>query len=442
MSDLTFRDINQEVLRSLEFPSRRYLAVLGFLLCGMAWGGYCWRYQIMTGMGVTGLGLPIGWATYITNFVFWIGIGHAGTLISAILFLFRIEWRRAIYRSAEMMTVFAVMTAGLCPMFHLGRVWVFWWLIPYPNQRHLWPNFKSPLTWDIVAVTTYLTISVLFLFMGLIPDLAAVRDASTGRRKWFYGLLSLGWQGEHDQWRHYVRAYSCMACLATPLVISVHSVVSWDFAMSVLPGWHETIFAPYFVAGAIHSGLAMVITLLIPLRRVLHFERLITIRHFTAMATLNILTGLIVFYAYAVEPFMAWYSGEAVERGMVVYRAFGPYAYYFWTMVICNAIVPLLYFWRKIRTSIPWLFVLSLLINVGMYFERYVIIVTSMAHDYSPHVWNVYQPTWVEISIVLGAASFFFFAFLTAVRILPAVAISESKALPSEALPVEGEAAA
>jgi molybdopterin-containing oxidoreductase family membrane subunit len=422
-----FRQINQEVLQSLAFPTRRYLGLLGVLACFIGWGAVCFYYQVQTGMGVTGLNLPIGWATYITNFVFWIGIGHAGTLISAILYLFRIEWRRAIYRSAEMMTVFAVMTAGMFPMIHLGRVWVFWWLLPYPNQRHLWPSFKSPLSWDVVAVSTYFTVSVLFLYMGLIPDLAAVRDSTTGRRKWFYGLLALGWQGEHDQWRHYMRAYMCLACLATPLVISVHSVVSWDFAMANMPGWHETIFAPYFVAGAIHSGLAMVITLLIPIRKVLRFERLIQLRHFEAMAIFNILTGMIVFYAYAVEAFMAWYSGDMFERGMLIYRATGPYWPYFWVMNLCNAVVPLLYLFRKIRTSWTWLMVISLLINLGMYLERYVIIVTSMAHDFLPHIWYVYKPTWVEISIVIGAASFFLCAFLTAIRIVPAVAISEMK---------------
>jgi molybdopterin-containing oxidoreductase family membrane subunit len=433
MPDLTYREINQEVLQSLSPPARWYWGLLAFLAIGMGWGLFCWYYQIETGMGVTGLTIPIGWALYITNFVFWIGIGHAGTLLSAILYLFRVDWRTSVYRAAETMTVFAVLTAGSFPLIHLGRVWVFYWLIPYPNQRHLWPNFKSPLVWDVVAVTTYLTVSVLFLYMGLIPDLAAARDTPTfsPRRRAVYRFFALGWQGEHNQWRHYLRAYMCLAALATPLVISVHSVVSWDFAMSLLPGWHETIFAPYFVAGAIHSGLAMVITLLIPLRKILHLERLVTMRHFEAMAQLNILTGLIVFYAYAVEPFMAWYTGDAVQRGMIVYRALGSYWPYFWIMTFCNALLPLAYFWRKVRRNWAWLLGISLAINVGMWLERYVIIVTSLAHDYMPSAWSVYRPTWVELSVSVGMGCFFMLFFLIAVKLFPAVALAESKEQPA-----------
>jgi molybdopterin-containing oxidoreductase family membrane subunit len=433
MSELRYREINREVLQSLSFPTRRYLAVLALLGAGMVWGGICWYYQTQKGMAVTGLALPVGWATYITNFVFWIGIGHAGTLISAILYLLRVPWRAAIYRSAEVMTVFAVMTAGLFPLIHLGRVWVFYYVLPYPNQRHLWPNFKSPLVWDVVAITTYLTVSLIFLYLGLIPDLAAARDVAGGFRKKLYTWLALGWDGEHDRWRHYLRAYTCLACFATPLVISVHSVVSWDFAASLLPGWHETIFAPYFVAGAIHSGLAMVILLLMPLRKVLHFERLVRLVHFEEMAKLNALTGCIMFYSYAVEVFMAWYSGESIERGLLFYRATGPYAPYFWLMLLFNAVAPLLYFSRKVRTSWVWLLAISLMVTIGMWFERFVIIVTSLAHDTMPHVWWGYRPTWVELSVTAGAACFFLFLFLSAIRIIPAVAVSESKPVPKPA---------
>jgi Ni/Fe-hydrogenase subunit HybB-like protein len=427
MAATAYRQVNEEILQAVRLPSRRYLGLLALLAGGMGWAALCFAYQVLTGMGVTGLNLPVGWGTYITNFVFWIGIGHAGTLISAILYLLRVRWRTRVARIAETMTVFAVMTAGLFPLVHLGRVWVVYFILPYPNTAHLWPNFRSPLVFDVVAVTTYLTISVLFWYLGLIPDLAAVRDSSTGRKRWAYEMLSVGWQGENDQWRHHLRAYACFAALATPLVISVHSVVSWDFAVGLVPGWHETIFPPYFVAGAIHSGLAMVLTLLIPLRSVLRLKSTVRPEHLEEVAKLIVVTGLIMLYAYVVEPFMAWYGGDRFEWAQTVFRAVGPYAPYFWAMTAFNTILPLALFWKRVRGNLTALFVIGLLINVGMWLERYVIIVGSLAHDFVPSAWFLYRPSWVEISISLGAGCFFLFMLLATLRAVPAVAVSESK---------------
>jgi len=424
---LELREYNRAVIESLRPASRGYWLVVGLLAAAIGWAACCWGYQICNGMGVIGINHPIGWGTYIVNFVFWIGIGHAGTLISAILYLFRVRWRTAIYRSAEAMTVFAVMTAGLFPLIHLGRVWVFWFILPYPNQRHLWPNFKSPLVWDVVAVTTYLTVSIIFWYAGMIPDLAAVRDSTDGRRHRIYRWLALGWSSEHGQWRHYLRGYMCLAALATPLVISVHSIVSWDFAMSLLPGWHSTIFAPYFVAGAIHSGLAMVILLLIPMRRFLRLEHVIRISHLEQAALLMILTGSIVLYAYVVEAFISWYSGDVFERQFSVWRMFGAYGWAFWLMVLFNGIAPYGFFFKALRTRLAALFAISLLVTAGMWLERFVIVVGSTAHDFMPTNWAVYRPTWVEVSIGVGALCWFLFWFLLFAKHLPAVSIVESK---------------
>ncbi|MGH9789182.1 MAG: NrfD/PsrC family molybdoenzyme membrane anchor subunit, partial [Candidatus Acidiferrales bacterium] len=313
MPELTYSRVNRDLLRTLETPGRRYFLLIGVLLMGVAFFAFSEFTQIYRGMGMSGKTIPVGWAVYITTFVFWVGIGHAGTLISAILYLFGARWRTAVYRSAEMMTVFAVLTAGLFPLIHLGRSWYFYWLMPYPNQRELWPNFRSPLIWDVFAVSTYLTVSSMFLFLGLIPDLAAIRDRARGWRKTLYTVLSLGWRGGDRQWRHFNAAYLFFAAFATPLVISVHSVVSWDFTMGIVPGWHSTIFAPYFVAGAIHSGLAMVIVLLVPLRKVFRLENFLEIHHFEQMSKLMIATGLIIGYAYGIEFFVAWYSGNEFE---------------------------------------------------------------------------------------------------------------------------------
>jgi len=427
MTQLTLRDYNRDVIAALSPGTQPYWVAVALMLLGIIVGGVVWGYQICAGMGLIGINHPIGWGTYIANFVFWIGIGHAGTLISAILYLFRVRWRNAIYRSAEAMTVFAVMTAGLFPLIHLGRVWVFWFILPYPNQRHLWPAFKSPLVWDVVAVTTYLIISVVFWYSGLIPDLAAVRDATTGRRHRIYGLLALGWTGEYDQWRHYLRGYACLAALATPLVISVHSVVSWDFAVSLLPGWHSTIFAPYFVVGAIHSGLAMVVMLLIPLRRFLNLRRVIRVAHLEQAALLMILTGALMFWAYAVESFISWYGADIFERQFAAWRMTQGYAWAFWAMVFCNGIAPMAFFFKWARTNLVSLYAISFLVLLGMWLERWVIVVTATAHDFMPENWSGYHPTWVEVTISLASVCWFLFWFLLFAKHLPVVSIAESK---------------
>ena len=434
-SSQKMREIDDQVVRSLERPSRGYIAVVAFFALLAVAGVIAYMFQYYIGMGVTGICIPVGWGTYITNFVFWVGIAHAGTLVSAILFLFRVSWRNHINRAAEAMTIFAILTAGLFPLIHLGRVWVFYWILPYPNWRHLWPNFKSPLVWDVIAVTTYLTVSTLFFYLGLIPDIAAVRDKmEKGWRKTLYTVASLGWTGRHEQWRHYARAYLCLACLVTPLVISVHSVVSWDFAMAVVRGWHTTIFAPYFVAGAIHSGLATAILLLVPLRKALHLERLITKWDLEQMALLMIFTASIIGYAYGIEAFMAWYSGDKIEQQFSLYRAFGSpyYSPLFWMMVIFNVFVPMLFFWKKIRSSIKWLVVISILVDIGMWLERFVIIVSSLSHDYLPSSWGNYAPRLVEVLVTGFSFGFFCVLFLTFVKLFPAVPMSEAKeaALP------------
>ena len=432
---MSFQKINDDILRTLGAPGRTYLAALGFLLTVLAVAVYAFYHQVQTGLGVAGYDPPVMWAVYITNFVFWVGIAHSGTLISAVLFLFRARWRTAVARSSEAMTVFAVMTAGLFPIIHLGRAWYFYWLFPYPNQRQLWINFQSPLVWDVFAISTYLTVSALFLYLGLIPDLAIARDRVRDRRRRLYSILALGWRGTNQQWRHYNGVYGLFAALATPLVVSVHSVVSWDFAMSILPGWHSTIFAPYFVAGAIFSGLAMVLILLIPVRKFYHLEEYITVRHFENLAKLMIVTSLIITYAYVTEYFMAWYSRSEFERGTFLDRAIGQYAPFFWVMVVCNCIIPLSLFFTKVRTHVGILFVISLLVTLGMWLERYVIIVSSLSHDFNPSVWaELYKPTWVEMAITAGSFAWFFLFFLLFIKYFPAVSMTEVKehaALPA-----------
>jgi len=443
MAGSTYADITRDTLAPLSRPRRSYwlaVFILLFLVCLLfaAWG-----YQIATGVGVSGLGNPVGWGTYITTMVFWIGIGHAGTLISAILFLLRARWRTSIYRISEATTIFALSAAGLFPLIHVGRVWVAWYLIPYPSGRELWPNFRSPLEWDVLAISTYLTISLIFFTIGLIPDMATLRDKSSGLKKRIYGMLALGWTGSDRQWKHYSAGYLFFAALATPLVISVHSVVSWDFAMSVLPGWHTTIFAPYFVAGAILSGLAMVMTVVIPMRKILHLDHIITAGHLAAMAKLTILVSLIVGYAYAVEFFIAWYSGNEYEQTVFAYRPTGDYWWVFWIMVTCNALVPLLFFFRRFRRDLRLMFVIALLINVGMWFERFNIIVTSLARDFLPFAWGEYSMSWVEAVILLGSFGLFFLLVVLFVKFLPAIAGTELKeaAAPPLRAGEEGEAA-
>jgi len=401
--------------------------VLGLLVLGILAGGTVWGYQIAVGLGVTGLLHPTMWILYLVNFVFWVGIAHSGTLISAILYLFRARWRTAIARSSEAMTVFAVMIAGLFVFVHLGRVWILYWVVPYPNQRTLWPDFQSPLIFDFLAVSTYLTVSVLFWYTGLVPDLAAVRDRSRGWRQKIYGFFSLGWTGTDRQWHHYGTAYLLLAGLATPLVISVHSVVSWDFALAIIPGYHSTIFAPYFVAGAIHSGLAMVLTLLIPLRRIFRIEQIITLRDLESIAKTTILTGLIIGYSYIIEYFMAWYSGNIFEKQTFLFRAIGHYALLFWIMVVGNTVAPLLFFFKKIRTNLVWLLAIAILINIGMWTERFVIIIGSMAQDFLPYNWGFYSVRWVELIITAASFCLFLFLFLLFVKFLPSVSIAEVK---------------
>jgi Ni/Fe-hydrogenase subunit HybB-like protein len=427
-SRITYDFVTRAIARTLGNPGKGYFALLAAAVVLLGVGIVCLLLLLRYGLGLAGYSHPVYWAVYITCFVFWVGIAHSGTLISAILFLFRSGWRTAVYRTAEAMTVFAVMTAGLFPLIHIGRQWYLYWLIPYPNERGLWPNFKSPLIWDEFAIGTYFTVSSVFLIMGLIPDIAAVRDVATGWRKKLYAITSLGWRGTNEQWRHYTRGYLYLAALATPLVLSVHSVVSWDFAMAIVPGWHATIFAPYFVAGAIYSGVALVITLLVPIRKLFHLEDLITVHHFENLAKLCLLTGMIVGYAYCVEYFTAWFGGHAAERAAFWYRAFGPYWWASWTMIICNAFLPLLLWRKNIRTNIQALFVISIFVNIGMWFERFVIIVGSLAGEPFERFANAtYNPTWADWGIMAGSFGWFFMWFLLFVKNFPTVSISEVK---------------
>lgn len=425
--NFSYSEITRDILRSLEQPNKVWLALMTFLVGGVAMGGACWFYQMYVGMGVAGLNHPVGWGVYITDFVFWVGIGHAGTLISAILFLFRARWRNAIFRSAEAMTIFAVMTALLFPVVHVGRAWLAWWLIPFPNQRELWVNFRSPLLWDVFAVNTYFSVSALFFCLGLIPDIAAIRDKARGLRKKIYGMLSLGWSSSHEEWRHYMAGYGFLAALATPLVLSVHSVVSWDFAVSIVPGWHSTIFAPYFVAGAVFSGMAMVITILIPFRKIFKIEKYLTEWHFDMMARLVLLTSTIVTYSYASEYFIAWYSDDAFEQFIFWERLFGQYAIPFWAMVFCNCIAPLPLWSIKVRRNLPLLFVITIFINIGMWFERFNIIVSSLAQEYDPFAWGWYTPSIIEFGITIGSFCWFFMWFFLFVKFFPAMAFTEMK---------------
>ncbi|HXV87015.1 MAG TPA: NrfD/PsrC family molybdoenzyme membrane anchor subunit [Gemmatimonadales bacterium] len=427
MTRPTYAEVTRDIVATLGRPGRTWYVVFGVVLVILALGAGALLYQVRYGLGVAGYAPPVMWGVYITTFVFWVGIAHSGTLVSAILFLFRSAWRTAVYRTAEVMTVFAVMTAGLFPLIHVGRIWYAYWLIPYPNQRQLWVNFKSPLLWDVFAVTTYLTVSTCFLIVGLIPDIAAARDTVSGWRKKLYAVTSLGWRGTDQQWRHYTRAYLYLAALATPLVLSVHSVVSWDFAMSIVPGWHTTIFAPYFVAGAIYSGCALVVTLLVPIRTAFRLERYITPDHFENLAKLLLLTGMIVGYSYGMEYFIAWYSGNPYERAAFWYRAFGEYWWATWTMIICNGFLPLFLWFKKVRRSIPAMLVLSLFINLGMWFERFVIIVVSLSYEYEPFAHGHYTPSWVDWSILAGSFGWFFMWFLLFAKNFPMVSIAEVK---------------
>ncbi|MDG1899876.1 MAG: polysulfide reductase NrfD [Phycisphaerales bacterium] len=393
-------------------------------------------YLVVTGVGVWGNNNPVMWGFPIVNFVFWVGIGHAGTLISAIFFLFRQKWRTSINRFAEAMTIFAVICAGLFPGIHIGRVWLAYWLFPIPNQMEMWPQFRSPLLWDVFAVSTYFTVSLLFWYVGMIPDLATLRDRSNNRIKAIaYGFFSLGWRGSMRHWHRYERAYLLLAALATPLVLSVHSVVSFDFAVSQLPGWHTTIFPPYFVAGAIFSGFAMVLTLAIPARQIWGLKNFITMRHLENMNKVILLTGSMVGYAYGTEFFIAWYSGELYEKFAFINRAFGQYAWAYWIMVSCNVLSPQVFWFKRARTSIWLMFIVSIFVNIGMWFERFVIVVTSLAQDFLPSSWGYYEPTWVDTMTFVGSFGLFMTLFLLFIRFLPVLAIAEIKAVMPEADP-------
>jgi Ni/Fe-hydrogenase subunit HybB-like protein len=428
VSQITYGTINDRVAESMLPPGRRWIIAFLFILSALSMGIFAFAVQLRHGLEWSGISHPINWGVYITNFVFWIGIGHAGTLISAVLYLVRAPFRNSIYRASEAMTVFAVMTAGLFPIIHLGRAWYAYWLFPYPNQRELWINFKSPLIWDVFAVSTYMSVSIAFFIMGLIPDLAAIRDESKGIKRFLYAIPSFGFKGTNHQWLHYMRGYLLFAAIATPLVFSVHSIVSWDFAMSSLPGWHSTIFAPYFVAGAIFSGCAMVLTIMIPLRKAFPgFSTIIKLKDLDGMAKMIIFTSLIVTYAYGVEFFIAYYSGAKFERALFWFRPFGEMKWYFWLMVFCNCLVPISLWWKKVRSNIPLLFIISLLVNVGMWLERFNIVGTSLAHGFDPFAWGNYTFEWVEIWITIGSFGWFFMWFFIFVKIMPSIAIAEMK---------------
>ena len=428
--------VQATVLATQGRPRGGHLLLIALAGIAAALGAWAEIVQIQQGLKVSGLNRPVGWAVYITDFVFWVGIAHSGTLISAVLFLLRARFRTAIYRVAEAMTVFGVMTAGLFPVVHLGRPWFAYWLFPYPNQRHLWVNFRSPLMWDVFAVSTYFIVSAIFLVVGIVPDAAALRDASAGWRRRFYGVFAAGWRGTDEEWRHYARAYLYFAAFATPLVFSVHSVVSWDFAVSILPGWHSTIFPPYFVAGAIFSGIAMVVTLLVPLRKVLHLEELITPWHLDMTSRMILLTSLIVTYSYAIEAVMALRAGPGPELSIAAYRATGPFAPLYWTMVACNCVFPLFLIASKVRRSPAALLGICILVNVGMWLERFVIVVTSLHRDFLPSSWGMYYPTIWDWGTFLGTIGLFLALIVLFIRGLPMISIFEMRTL----VPTPGQA--
>ncbi len=429
------RDVTEDILRPVEaFPTslwwKAFLLVLTITVVDLGIIGYL-MYE---GLYILGINNPVAWGFFIVNFVFWIGIGHAGTLISAVLYLFRQEWRTGINRAAEAMTIFAVLTAASNLIIHIGRPWVGFWLFPYPNERGpLWVNFRSPLIWDTFAVSTYLTISLVFWYIGLIPDIAAVRDRSKGEMKRkIYDILSLGWVGSNKAWSHLEMVAMILAALSTPLVLSVHTIVSFDFAVSILPGWHTTIFPPYFVAGAIFSGFAMVVTLMVIAREVFNLKDYITMKHLENMNKVIMVTGLIVGLAYSTEFFMAWYSGNEYEGFTFVNRAFGPYGWAYFIMFSCNVFSPQVFWWKKLRTNIPVMFVISIVVNIGMWFERYVIVMTTHA-DFLPSSWDMYIPTVYDFMMLIGTFGIFFTLFLLFCRIMPVIAIAEVKTvMPSK----------
>ncbi|MCK4990537.1 MAG: polysulfide reductase NrfD [Bacteroidales bacterium] len=427
----TYQDVTEDILRPMtNRPGRIWY--LGITLSGSAllFGAFMIFWTIWHGIGTWGLNRTVGWGWGITNFVWWIGIGHAGTFISAILLLFRQKWRTSINRSAEAMTIFAVICAALFPILHLGRPLLGFFIFPYPNFRGLWVNFNSPLVWDVFAISTYFTVSLIFWYIGLIPDIGTVRDKIKSRfKKIIYNVLSLGWKGSARHWHRHEVISLILAALAAPLVLSVHSIVSMDFATSIIPGWHTTIFPPYFVAGAIFSGFAMVLTLMIITRKALHLEDYITVGHVESMNKIIIATGSIVGLAYMTEMFISWYSGVEYEHYALLNRATGPYWWAYWIMMTANVISPQLLWIKKLRTNLVFTFFLSIIINIGMWFERFVIVVTSLHRDYLTSSWAMYKPTIVEIGLFLGTLGLFFTAFFLFIRVFPVIAIAEVKAV-------------
>ncbi len=435
LGNKTYHDITRDIARPVEGKANKYWWILFSLSAGlMLWGFACMAYTIGTGIGAWGLNKTIDWAWDITNFVWWIGIGHAGTLISAVLLLFRQKWRMAINRSAEAMTIFGVAQAALFPLIHMGRPWLAYFVFPIPNQfGSLWVNFNSPLLWDVFAISTYFSVSCVFWYIGLIPDFAMLRDRMDKKiapmRKKLYSIMAFGWSGRAKHWQRFEEVSLVLAGLATPLVFSVHSIVSMDFATSVIPGWHTTIFPPYFVLGALFSGFAMVETLLIIMRKVVNMEAYITIKHIEYMNVIILFTGSLVGVAYITELFMAWYSGVEFEQYAFLNRATGPYWWAYASMMTCNVVIPQLYWIYKIRTSLVATFILSIFVNIGMWFERFVIIVTSLHRDFLPSAWTMFSPTFIDIGIFLGTIGFFFVLFLLYSRAFPVVAQAELKSI-------------
>ncbi len=429
--------INEAIAAPLETaPNKKFLIAISIPATMLLIGVICLGLTFFYGIGEWGNNIPVGWAFDITNFVFWVGIGHAGTLISAILFLFRQKWRNGIARFAEGMTIFAVITAAMFPLIHVGRPWLAGYLFPYPNQHGLWVNFISPLLWDVFAVSTYFIVSFVFWYVGLIPDFAALRDrAANGIKKVIYSIFSLGWRHSNRHWQHYEMLYLILAGFATPLVLSVHTIVSFDFAVSIVPGWHSTIFPPYFVAGAVFSGFAMVQNVLIIVRKVFDFEHIITINTLEKMNKIILLTGSMVGYSYAMEFFIAWYSGNPIEQFTFINRAFGPYAWAYWIMVSCNVIFPQLFWFKKIRRTIVPMMIIGVLVNVGMWFERFVIIVSSLSRDYLPSSWQYFKPTLIDIGILMGSFGLFFTLLFIFIKTLPVISISEVKSVLSGSQP-------
>jgi len=430
-------ELNETIAAPLDkYPPRKWWIAFSVTLSMLSIGAFCVIMTLYKGLGLWGVNQPVGWGFDIVNFVFWVGIGHAGTLISAILFLLRQRWRTGIARFAEAMTIFAVMCAGIFPLLHTGRQWLPLYLVPYPNQHGLWVNFTSPLLWDVFAVSTYFTVSLVFWYLGLMPDLATLRDRTSNKfKKMIYSIFSLGWRHSHRHWQHYEKAYLILAGFATPLVLSVHTIVSFDFAVSIIPGWHTTIFPPYFVAGAVFSGFAMVQNVLILVRQYFRLDHIITLDHLERMNKVILTTGMMVGYAYGMEFFIAWYSGNQFEQFVFLNRALGPYAWAYWVMVTCNVLFPQLFWIRKIRRSIPVMFIIGILVNVGMWFERFVIVVTSLSRDFLPSSWGHYIPTLYDVGILIGSFGLFFTLVLIFVRVLPVVSISEVKAVVEGAQP-------